>query len=141
MNPLHIAKFSDFLMKNFKLSAFQFTMGRDSLYNMLINSGFNSSGIDSTWIYSKDIEMDLVKLLLEVGIIGILVVIIYFWKFAKANWYSYVYVCSVFFNLVTSHSFHTVTGWILRYMLLLSLFKYTSNTQAITLKKNIFRKN
>lgn len=134
MNPEHITKLNTFFVKYFNLNTFELTMGRNTLYSRLINSGFISAGIDSSWCYSADIEMDLVKVYIEVGFFGLLIVVAYFWQFAKANWYAYIYVLSTFFNLLTSHSFHTTTGWIVRYILLLSLLSYSSEMSTLTLK-------
>ena len=139
MNPAYISLLENFLQSRLNTSAYWFTMGRNSLYDDLLNSGFISSGLDSTWLYSQNIEMDLVKLLLEVGPLGVGVVILYFGQYAKSNWYAYVYMIGVFVNLLTSHSLHTVAGWVLRYILILSLMKYKSDCPIIQ-KRNFCKK-
>lgn len=103
----------------FKIDADMFTMGRSGYISKLISSNFVSTGFGSTTMFiGKSIEMDLIKIMLEVGIIGLMIFIWCYFECAGRIRYSLLYMVFVFFNLLTSHSLTNAFSWILVFVIL-----------------------
>lgn len=103
----------------FKDNAELVTMGRSIYINKIINGGFISSGFGSTFMFiGKSIEMDLIKILLELSIIGLILFVWYFWDITRNHLYCIIYMSFVFINLLTSHSLTNVFSWILTYIIM-----------------------
>lgn len=103
----------------FKVDAQMFTMGRSAYIAQLVYAGFESTGFGSTTLFiGKSIEMDLIKIMLEVGIIGLLIFVWCYFECAGRIRYSLLYMTFVFFNLLTSHSLTNAFNWILTFVIL-----------------------
>ncbi len=105
--------------KILKIDADVFTMGRSGYITKLISSGFTSTGLGSTTLFiGKSIEMDLIKIMLEVGIVGLAIFVWCYFECAGRTRYSLLYMVFVFFNLLTSHSLTNAFSWILIFVIL-----------------------
>ena len=139
MIPANISALNDIVEKYFSVDISQFTMGRNTLFDALLERGFVRIGLDSTFLFSKDIEMDLVRLYMEVGIIGLVSVVTFFWSLVERKRYVYLFMMSIFVNLLFSHSIHSTMGWIIKYIVIFSVSMYDSKCDAAKLPR-VFEK-
>lgn len=96
------------------------TMGRQWFFRVLQQSGFQSAGYgsSSTAIYAlihpiSYLEMDLVKINIELGCIGLITFVWGYWKQIYNNLFSVVVMFFMFVNLFFSHSLTTFHVWII----------------------------
>lgn len=97
-----------------------FTESRTWLYNALINSGYKTSGYGTTtielgkaWFNSGEryLEMDLVKIYLEVGIIGLCLFVNNYFNLVRYNLYNFLMMITIFVTLLFSSSLAEPTYW------------------------------
>lgn len=113
----------------------EFTMGRSAFLRSLENSDFISSGFGSTTqAIGRGLEMDLIKIYLELGILGLIVFVWGYWNCAGSNLYTFIYMAFQFLNMLTSHSLTSSFNWILAF-LIIGTITYKSDNQNY-LKKN-----
>ena len=130
--PNNIRALNSIINKYLNIDLYTLVMGRNVLFSRLFTNGFHSLGLDSTFLFSKDIEMDLVRLYLEVGIVGLLSVSLYFWSLTKNKRYNYIFMFSIFVNLLLSHSLHSPVGWVLKYIVIFTVSLYDNKCFPIT---------
>ena len=100
-----------------------FTMARSWRFNLLWNNpNFVNTGLGSTWTfldsrYGFSLEMDIVRLLIEVTPIGVAVFVNNMFDFVKANRYCFIVMIYLFFNLITSHSLANMFSWLMYYVI------------------------
>lgn len=120
------------------------TMGRKWFLNLLLNGshpmfGYGSSSIILGEIFNigdiKYLEMDLVKIYLELGIVCLSIFILYFWKLTKNNLFSIIMMISIFMNLLVSHSLTDPFEWTIIYLTLICISENSSNRSDLTGKK------
>lgn len=123
LHPSHIRGISDWFNRVFDMELDKFLMGRLKLYRMLINSGFRTAGYGSGELWMKQvfgksngIELEMVQLLLEVGVIGVAVFLAFCIGFTGRNIYALIVMDYVLFNTVTSSSLGNPVSWILLYL-------------------------
>lgn len=98
----------------------KFTVGRKWYLSLITNAGYLSSGYGSTTTAlikilgpAKYLEMDLVKIYLEVGIIGLGFFIYVYWNQIYNNLFSVLLMFFLFVNLLFSHSLTTFHVWVI----------------------------
>lgn len=103
----------------FKNGIDHFTMGRYWRFSLLYNNPrFINYGLGSTYdflekLYSFSLEMDICRLLIEVGYIGTFVFIYNYFYSAKKNMYCMLLMTYLFFNMITSHCLAAMFTWII----------------------------
>lgn len=108
---------SEFFYKVIGESQSKFTMGRSNMLSYINGSNFKSFGLGSSTIFiGRSLEMDLIKIYIETGIIGLVVLVSCYWECAGKTRYTYIYMLFQFINLVTSHSLENSFNWILVFM-------------------------
>ena len=113
----------------------EFTMGRSSFLRTLENSDFISSGLGSTTqVIGRGLEMDLIKIYLELGIIGLITFVLGYWNCAGNKVYTFIYMTFQFFNMLTSHSLTSSFDWILAF-LIIGCISYKTNNQEFQKNK------
>lgn len=106
---------------NFDLDSF--TMARSWRFRLLWNDPhFMNTGLGSTWTfldshYGFSMEMDIVRLLIEVTPIGVAVLINNMFDLVRANRYCFIVMLYLFFNLITSHSLADMFSWLMYYII------------------------
>lgn len=116
-------------------SQVEFTMGRSSFLRTLENSDFISSGLGSTTqAIGRGLEMDLIKIYLELGIIGLITFVLGYWNCAGNKVYTFIYMTFQFFNMLTSHSLTSSFDWILAF-LIIGCISYKTNNQEFQKNK------
>jgi hypothetical protein len=101
----------------FHSSQFEFSMGRSRFLANL--SDYQSFGFGSTTQYlGKNMEMDLIKILLELSIVGLILFISIIWDVCGTNFYNVFFMFYIFMNMLTSHSLGNPFSWALSYILI-----------------------
>lgn len=101
----------------FNMPQREFTMARNTILKNLLNSGYKSSGLGTIIaITHKDLEMDLISILLETTMLGLIIFTLGYWQCAGNNFYTYLYMLFQFTNLLTSHSLSNSFNWILAFI-------------------------
>lgn len=126
LQPDNIRILSDFLSKYFDLDVRTFTMGRSYMFETFFNSNYISYGLGSIADYigaasaytGLGIEMDLIRILCETSIVGLVGLVVYMWKLPGRQIYGVVYMFSIMLNLLTSHSLTSYHGWIIKYLVI-----------------------
>lgn len=128
---------SNELFKNiFGQTQREFTMGRSDFLRTIINSNYVSSGLGSTTDFlGRGLEMDLIRIYLETGIIGLIIFIIGYWNCAGNCVYTYIYMLFQFINLLTSHSLSNSFNWILAFIII-GTITYKTNDNKYLKNKN-----
>lgn len=99
------------------ISLDQLTMGRSYFYRLLMETGYTSYGLNTSVIaLGRDLEMDLIKLLLEVGIFGLLSYIVSIVLIGGQKLYNVLLVVFVLGNSLISHFFDITYFWIVFYI-------------------------
>lgn len=121
------------------------TMGRKWFLSLLFNRKYSTFGYGSSSIVLGEIfnigdikylEMDLVKIYLELGIICLSIFTIYLWKITKDNLFSIVMMLSIFMNLLVSHSLTNPFEWTIVYLTIIYISQDSSNRNDLPDKIN-----
>lgn len=97
----------------------EFSMGRSDFLQTIINGNYISSGLGSTTDFlGRGLEMDLIRIYLETGILGLIIFIFGYWNCAGNCVYTYIYMLFQFVNLLTSHSLSNSFNWILAFIII-----------------------
>ena len=104
---------------NFDLA--KFTSTRTDRLNGLLNSSYKSYGFGSSTEYMYEylwgaLEMDIVKIIIELGYIPAIVLIIMYMKFSNVNYYTFIFMAFQILNLVFSTSLAGSFTWIMIFM-------------------------
>lgn len=145
LHPDNYTMTKDFISKLTSLDLDKILMGRARLYSILVDSRYKTSGF-STSIYTMNqligkgngIELELVQLLWEVTIAGVIVFVCFCYKLTNRNLYCVVIMDYMLFNMITSSSLGNPFGWIFVYLTIWSIRKQNSELNArISMKSNI----
>lgn len=97
------------------------TMSRYSFFQRLYNSDYMSYGLSSsTEFLEKNIEMDLIRYLFEIGPIGLAIFCVGMFKFSNRNSSGQMIMICNFLVLLTSHTLLEVFTWILIFIIIFS---------------------
>lgn len=108
----------------FNINLYKLTMSRTYRFSLIynnpefINSGFGSTFSYMVSSYGVALEMDMIKLIIEVTPIGAFILINNFINISKKNIYVFSLMLFQIFNLITSHSLVSVFSWLLFYLIL-----------------------
>lgn len=120
------------------------TMGRKWFLSLILNRQYHTFGYGSSSVILGEIfnvgdikylEMDLVKIYLELGIGCLSIFTIYFWKITKDNLFNIIMMLSIFMNLLVSHSLTNPFEWTIIYLILICISKNFSNRNDLSGKK------
>lgn len=105
--------------KIFNVSMTQFSMGRNLMLQKLVSMGFKSYGYGSSLDFlGYSIEMDFVKIFLELGIIGLTIIIWRFYDISGTNMFCFLVMTENMLNCLTSHSLSSAFNWGLRFIVI-----------------------
>ena len=129
LDPTHADKF----LRLFSTSARQFTMGRNLRYEYLLSHGFRSSGFGSSTVaLGTNLEMDLIKLAIELSIVGLIYFLWVFTSVVHNHLYCYLLMFFDFFNMLTSHSLSGNFSWTLKFLVIAYILYSSDNEQYRT---------
>lgn len=112
-----------------------FTMGRSVLLNYINNNDFRSFGLGSSTVFiGRSMEMDLIKIYIETGIIGLAIFVNGYWECSGNTVYTYIYMLFQFINMVTSHSLLNSFNWILVFVII-GTISYKNNQQFLKISR------
>ena len=117
----------EYLQINFGIDLRKFTMTRTDRLKMLLNSNYISYGFGSSteFMYSNfdnvSLEMDMIKIIIELGFIPAIAFIFGYFKFASKNYFSLLIISFCILNLITSSSLTSVFSWIISYITIVEI--------------------
>ena len=105
------------------IDLYKITMSRTYRFWCIYANDFSSNGFGSTYTFMMNrfgvaLEMDLIKILFEMGIVGLIAIINQFFNIVRKNWYCFVIMIYIFMNLLFSHSMADMFGWLLLYIII-----------------------
>ncbi|APF22559.1 hypothetical protein [Clostridium butyricum] len=125
------------------------TMGRKWFLSLLLNSNYVSYGYGSSSVALgrcfnmndiKYLEMDLIKIYLELGIVCLSIFCLYFWKITKDNLFNIIIMLSIFMNLLVSHSLTDPFNWTIIYIIIICVsYNLSEREDASGKKKYTFK--
>lgn len=132
-------------IKYFGETASKFSSGRSDLLRRLMSNGYISSGYESsTSFLGRGLEMDLVKIYLELGIISLIIFVFEYFKISRGNAFCFLIMFQNMINFLTSHSLSSAFNWSLRFIIIgcilykeVAIYKSTN----IPVLKKIYFKN
>ena len=99
----------------------KFTVGRQWYLSLVNMTGYNHGAYGSSSVILSNIlgpghylEMDLVKMFIEMGAIAVVVFVNGYWNMVEKNRLAYLIMLMVFVNLLLSHSLTTPMTWTIR---------------------------
>ena len=114
---LYLPQNQDLFIKIFGVTASKFSSGRSDLLRTLISHNYVSSGYESSNTFlGRGLEMDLVKIYFELGILPLIVFIFSYFKITKNNWFCFLIMLQNMINFLTSHSLSSAFNWSLRFI-------------------------
>ena len=106
------------------LNVFEFTKGRDYILKLWANYGYMSYGYGSSYeLLHRYLEMDLVQMYLEIGIIAVILFGIVYFNLTKKSLFAYMIMVYEFLNMLTASSLPSVFEW----CLILTLIVFVTN--------------
>ncbi|MBE5942076.1 MAG: hypothetical protein E7264_06015 [Lachnospiraceae bacterium] len=95
------------------VDVYSFTTGRDYILSLWEKKGYLSYGYGSSYeLIGRYLEMDLVQIYLEIGLVAVFVFSYAYFKIARVNVFAYIIMLYEFFNLLTASSLPFSLGWI-----------------------------
>lgn len=126
LHPTNFFKFSNSL----GIDLNSLLMGRGRLYGILVNSGYHTAGLGTTldqikYVIGKTsgIELELIQLLWEVTIAGLIGFVAYCYLLTRRNLYSLMIIGFMMVNMLTSSSLNSPFAWIFTYLTIWSITK------------------
>lgn len=117
----------------------QLTMGRSYFYRLLMETGFSSYGLNTSVIaLGRDLEMDLIKLLLEVGFFGLFAYISSIVLIGGQKLYNMALVIFVLGNSLISHFFDITYFWIVFYITIYCIKNNINNANDKLFSVNVY---
>lgn len=108
----------------FNLNIYEFTKGRDYILRLWANYGYISYGYGSSYeLIHRYLEMDLVQMYLEVGIVAVILFGIVYFYLVKKSFFAYMIMLYEFLNMLTASSLPAVFEW----CLILTLIIFAAN--------------
>lgn len=112
-----------------------FMQGRIILYHTLLNSEYRMAGLGTTFGYMNHaigklsgIELELLQMYLEVGVVGLAVFVNHCFNLAKQNIYCTAVVGFTMFNMLTSSSLSNPFSWVFLYLTIWCILYKTRQT-------------
>ena len=113
---------ADIVIKYFGYGFDKFTMSRYWRFSLLVNDyQFINYGLGSTYDflmskYNFALEMDICKLIIEVGYFALFFFIYQYFYIVRKNRYCIIVMIFLFLNMITSHSLTSMFTWIIVYL-------------------------
>ena len=124
--------------KYFGVNIGEFTMGR--VYRIWYPlKGFISYGFGSTTeVLGYNLELDLVKILMELGIIALVIFIYSYFDLCRNNLYSFLIIGCIFANLLFASCLTSTVGWLFRMVCIATIY-YKRDEYNYMIKKRKYR--
>lgn len=106
-------------IKYFGITPSRFSSGRSDLLRSLLSNGYVSTGYESSTAFlGRGLEMELVKIYLELGIIPLIVFVYNYFNISRGNWFCFLVMFQNMINFLTSHSLSSAFNWGLRFIII-----------------------
>ncbi len=119
------------------IDTYRFSMGRDYILSLWKNHNYFSYGLGtSLLIIGRYLEMDLVQLYLEMGIVAVFFLAFAFFQVSSTNIYTYILMLYEFLELLVASTFPTSFNWILLFVTVGCIATDKMEVEWITVKTN-----
>lgn len=103
----------------FKTTATKFSTGRNIYLNRLLTGGYKSYGYgSSTDFLGYSLEMDFIKIYVELGFVALAFFISRYYDFTGTNIFCFWFMTENMLNFLTSHSLASAFNWALRFAII-----------------------
>ncbi|WEV47074.1 hypothetical protein OZX62_01915 [Bifidobacterium sp. ESL0690] len=117
-----------FTNKISKASLYKFTTGREYILSLWKNKHYLSYGYGSSYdLIGRYLEMDLVEMYMEIGIIAVLAFALCYFAIVRKSFYAYLLMTYEFLGMLTSSSIPNPLSWTL---VLLTIACFASDKQS-----------
>lgn len=125
--------------KYFGVNIGEFTMGR--VYRIWYPlRGFVSYGFGSTTeVLGYNLELDLIKILMELGIIALMIFVYCYFDLCRNNLYSFLIIGCIFANLLFASCLTSTVGWIFRMICIATIYYKRDEWSCMVKKEKRFR--
>lgn len=119
------------------IDVYRFSMGRDYILSLWENHNYFSYGLGtSLLVIGRYLEMDLVQLYLEMGIVAVFFLALAFFRVSGTNIYTYILMLYEFLELLVASTFPTSFNWILLFVTVGCIATDKMEAERITVKTN-----
>lgn len=117
----------------------EFTMGR--VYRLWYPlKGYISYGFGSTTdVLGYNLELDLIKILIELGIIALIIFIYCYFDLTRNNFFAFVIIGCIFANLLFASCLTSTVGWIFRMICISTIFYKKDEWNSIVNKRKTYK--
>lgn len=99
------------------IDVYTFSTGRDYILSLWKSYNYFSYGYGTSMlVIGRYLEMDLVQIYMEIGLVSVFVISFVYFKIVNRSNYSYLIMLYSFFNLLTASSFPTPVSWIILFI-------------------------
>lgn len=99
------------------IDVYTFSTGRDYILSLWKSYNYFSYGYGTSMlVIGRYLEMDLVQIYMEIGLVSVFVISFVYFKIVNRSNYSYLIMLYSFFNLLTSSSFPSPVSWIILFI-------------------------
>lgn len=99
------------------VDVFTFSTGRDYILSLWKNYNYFSYGYGTSMLLiGRYLEMDLVQIYMEIGLLSVFIICLVYFKIADRNNYTYIIMLYSFLNLLTASSFPLPISWIILFI-------------------------
>lgn len=133
LNPLNLASLESIL--NVDMS--KFTMTRSDRFESLyfsnyISYGFGSSNEFMNIIFNGTLEMDLIRIIVELGYLPLLLFIYFYLKLGKNNNYIFIFMLLRLFSMNFTSNLTSVMSWVISLSVMFSIIKENKIDEIIS---------
>lgn len=99
------------------IDVYTFSTGRDYILSLWKSYNYFSYGYGTSMlVIGRYLEMDLVQIYMEIGLVSVFVISFVYFKIVNRSNYSYLIMLYSFFNLLTASSFPLPVSWIILFI-------------------------
>lgn len=99
------------------IDVYTFSTGRDYILSLWKSYNYFSYGYGTSMlVIGRYLEMDLVQIYMEIGVVSVFVISFVYFKIVNRSNYSYLIMLYSFFNLLTASSFPSPVSWIILFV-------------------------
>lgn len=99
------------------IDVYTFSTGRDYILSLWKSYNYFSYGYGTSMlVIGRYLEMDLVQIYMEIGLVSVFVISFVYFKIVNRSNYSYLIMLYSFFNLLTASSFPSPVSWIILFI-------------------------
>lgn len=129
----------NYLDEKYDINISKLTSTRSDRMRMLYNSSYETYGFGSSTefmykYFDGALEMDIIKIIIELGFIPAFMLLISYINLSKNNLYTYIFMLFLILNLILSSGLTSSISWSLFFLIILTIQKYPERRKKIVYK-------